>query len=288
MPESIDHRFFVEVFRVRPLLAPTLLRLTGTSVPDGRAEVTSSDLSQFAPIDYRADTMILLRAADGKAIHAVVVEVQTTVDKDKEFTWPVYLTVARATHRCPITLLVIATEHAVASWARKPIFVGGGFNFTPRVLTPEEMPETVDEETAREIPELLVLAAIAHPSEPLVLKAYAAICTLPEEPSKLYLDKLQLSLPEALQELLMDLKNYEYQSDFARRYIAQGREEGREEGRVALLRDLLVVKFGPLPEGIESRLHECDAAQHRAILERALSATSLEDALADLEAGESR
>lgn len=94
----------------------------------------------------------------------------------------------------------------------------------------------------------------------------------------------------------MDMKNYEYQSDFARKYISQGREEGREEGRevgreegrVAMLRDLLAAKFGAIPESLVSRLRECDAARQRAIIERTLSATSLDDVIAVLEPETSR
>ncbi len=285
MSATLDHDFFVYLFRERPQLATELLRRIGHSIPGEQAELASIDLSQVAPIEYRADAMIVLRAASGIPTYAIVVEVQTTIDRRKEYTWPVYLTVARANLRCPVTLLVIATELAVAQWARRPTYLGGGFNFTPNVLTLDDVPDAVDEDTARRIPELLLLAAIAHPSERLVLAAYEAIRSLHEEVSKVYLDKLQLSLPEALQELLMDMKNYEYQSDFARKYISQGREEGREEGRVAMLRDLLAAKFGPLPESVEVQLRECGAARHRAIIERTLTATSLDEVLALLASG---
>jgi hypothetical protein len=38
--------------------------------------------------------------------------------------------------------------------------------------------------------------------------------------------------------------NYEYQSDFARKYFAEGKAEGQVEGRAGLLLKLLQLKFG--------------------------------------------
>jgi predicted transposase/invertase (TIGR01784 family) len=49
-----------------------------------------------------------------------------------------------------------------------------------------------------------------------------------------YFDLLLASLGEATRlavEELMDQGRYEFQSDYARRYIGIGREEGRDEGR---------------------------------------------------------
>jgi len=57
---------------------------------------------------------------------------------------------------------------------------------------------------------------------------------LEPERVRLYVDLALSSLNEVAREALEALMrngNYEYQSDFARRYVAQGREEGRQEGR---------------------------------------------------------
>jgi len=35
------------------------------------------------------------------------------------------------------------------------------------------------------------------------------------------------------------MKGYEYQSDFAKKYVAQGRDQGRQEGERAILLRLL-------------------------------------------------
>ncbi|MDI1437268.1 hypothetical protein [Polyangium sorediatum] len=51
----------------------------------------------------------------------------------------------------------------------------------------------------------------------------------------LYMDLVLLSLNAATRsalEAVMSIKNYEYQSEFARTYFQQGLEQGRVEGRV--------------------------------------------------------
>jgi hypothetical protein len=59
--------------------------------------------------------------------------------------------------------------------------------------------------------------------------ALAAARNLDDERSKLYADLVVASVDEAARailEVLMASGNYEYQSDFARRYVAQGKAEG--------------------------------------------------------------
>ena len=51
-----------------------------------------------------------------------------------------------------------------------------------------------------------------------------------------------LSAPEAL-EVAMNSLGYEYQGDFARRYIAQGRAEAFAEGQTGVLLGVLAYQF---------------------------------------------
>lgn len=70
----------------------------------------------------------------------------------------------------------------------------------------------------------------------------------------------------------MDLHNYTYQSDFAKKYVAEGYRE--------LLRDQLEQRFGELPDDIGAKLEEADASTIRAWGRRLLTATSLADVFA--------
>ena len=71
---------------------------------------------------------------------------------------------------------------------------------------------------------------------------------------------------------------FEYQSDFARRYYGQG----KAEGRVEIVLKLLALRFGPLSEAEQACIHRAQEAQLDAVVERALTAQTLEEALGSL------
>ncbi len=145
-----------------------------------------------------------------------------------------------------------------------------------------------------------MLSAMAHGQDPdiercvqVAIAAQLASLGLDEDRSKFYCDLIQHALSEAARRALqtMDLSKYEYQSEFARRYVAQGREEGREQGieqgleqglakgRVGLLARLLAHRFGPLPGVAHERLAAASIEELDAIGERLLTARSLPEAL---------
>lgn len=73
----------------------------------------------------------------------------------------------------------------------------------------------------------------------------------------------------------MDPAKYEYQSDFARRYVA----EGEAEGRAALVTRQLALRFGPLAQEVETRIAEASIEELEEIGERLLTAQTLDEAL---------
>jgi hypothetical protein len=101
----------------------------------------------------------------------------------------------------------------------------------------------------------------------------------------LYVDLVLASLSSAARQELqtMDPAKYEYQSEFARRYIALGRAEGEAagsaRGRAALLTRQLSLRFGPLPADAQTRIATASVEELDAIGERLLSAQTLPEAL---------
>ena len=81
----------------------------------------------------------------------------------------------------------------------------------------------------------------------------------------------------------MDPAKYEYQSEFARRYVAQGKLEGKVEGklegRAELITRQLTLRFGPLPEAALARIAAAGIDELDAIGERVLTAATLVEAL---------
>ena len=70
---------------------------------------------------------------------------------------------------------------------------------------------------------------------------------------------------------MMDPAKYQYQSEFAKRYVAQGRAD-------IVLRQLAVL-FGPLPADVAARVSASSSDDLDAIGERLLTAESLDEAL---------
>ncbi|HWK75922.1 MAG TPA: DUF4351 domain-containing protein [Povalibacter sp.] len=104
---------------------------------------------------------------------------------------------------------------------------------------------------------------------------------LDEERSRLYFDLILNSLSEAARRALrnMDPAKYEYQSDFARKYVAQGRAEGRAEGRASLIIRQPGRRFGPLQDEVCGHIASASIEELDAIGERLLTAHTLQEAL---------
>ncbi len=110
-----------------------------------------------------------------------------------------------------------------------------------------------------------------------------------EDRSRLYFDLVLSSLSEAARRALqtMDPAKYEYQSDFAKRYVAQGIAQGinqgitqgNVEGRAALVIRLLTLRFGPLADDVRSRITGASIEELDAVGERLLTAKTLQEAL---------
>ena len=235
---SMAPEILVDLFKNRPSLAAEILvEVLGVSLPDyTEARIASADLTEIRPAEYRADAVVVLLHG-GSPVRVVIVEVQLAVDPQKRFSWPAYAVVSRAVHGCPVALLVVAPDPIVAEWCAEPIEIGiPGFVLHPPVLRRTAIPVVTDPGEAARRPELGVLSAMAHgeteEGATIAAAVLPAIRGLDDDRSRFYHDLVYNSLNEASRHALEAMmKGYEYQSDFAKKYVAQGRAEGRAEGR---------------------------------------------------------
>jgi len=292
------HEALLQLFRNRPELAPELLHdALGVTLPKHTdVRIESADLSETSPTEYRADLVVLLRA--DKPVLGIIVEVQLRSNRRKPFAWPAYVAGLRARIECPVCLLVVTQSETVARWAARPIELGGGNRFVPLVLGPSGVPVVDDAKRAKADPELAVLSAMAHgrdrnPDRALrvAIAAMGASAGLDPERSRLYFDLVAASLSEAARKALhaMDPAKYEFQSEFARRYIAlgkaegeakgkaEGKAEGEARGKADLLARLLTRRFGRLPAAVRDRLDAAVPEQLDRWAERLLDATHLDE-----------
>jgi hypothetical protein len=227
-----------------------------------RVSVGDASLTEVVPTEYRADLVLLLQGeSPGEPRAAIVVEAQLGRDADKRWSWPVYLAGLRARLRCGVALLVVTADASVAAWASTPIVTGHpGWTLTPLVLGPAAVPVIRDDAVASRSPELAVLSVMTHGHDPDALAiaqaALLAVRSLEDERAKLYADLVLLSVGEAARailEALMASGTYEYQSDFARRYVAQGEARGRAH---ALL-TVLAARGIEVTDAARTRIAEC-------------------------------
>jgi hypothetical protein len=281
------HEIAADLFKNRPSLAAELLdEALGIELPPyTEAHLASIDLTEIQPAEYRADVVIVLR--DGKApVRVIVVEVQLTKDARKRFSWPAYVTVSRAIHSCPADLLVIALDPVVAAWCAEPIAIGApGFVLSPSVLHRAAIPVITDPEEAARRPELGVLSAMAHgeteQGAAIAAAVLPAIRGLDDERSRFYHDLIYNSLNEAARRALEEtMKGYTYQSDFAKRYVAEGLAMGRDQGLAEGLLTVLQVRGIAVPEAVRTRiLAEKAPEQLKRWLEKAVVASSISEVI---------
>lgn len=250
-----------------------------------QARVDPGECTDLTPTEYRADAVVALTAEQGPVL-AVVVEVQLGRDGDKRWSWPVYLTTLRARLRCPTVLLVICVEVTTAAWCAAPIELGHpGARLTPLVLGPDRVPIVTELDDAGRVPELAVLSAMAHgphPDRTGVLHALlGALAAVDEQRATLYSDVVLAALPVAARrylEALMSARTHEYQSEFVRRYVFQGRAEGKAEGEAIAVLSVLDARGIDVPDDARTRITGCaDLDQLDAWVRRAATADSIHD-----------
>lgn len=285
MPK-ITHEALVTLLRNAPTLLVELI--CPESHLDARSiHIAHDDFVDLNLAEYRADDVILI--GDPAAPRAVlVIEVQTLIDAAKRHTWPLYLAGAFARHRCDADLVVVTLDRDIAAWAARPILtgaLGGGLALTPLVVGPDRIPRITDPDHARRVPELAVLSALAHAgepdAEPIALAALTALADLDNDRETFYADLVLHRLGPAARtilEKLMTTPNYQYQSDFARKYFSEGKAEGKAEGEARLLLRLIDRKGIAISAHDRERVLACtDTAQIEAWADRAFDATSRDD-----------
>ena len=243
----------------------------------------STDLTDLAPAEYRADLVVLL--VDGTPVLGIVVEVQLRRDDRKRFTWPVYVAGLRARLECPACVLVVTSSDAVADWCRMPIDLGPGGALSPLVVGPASVPVFDDANVAERDPELAVLSVLAHGHEPhaeaIGRAALLATLRLSDERQLLYSDLVFAALSQAARAALEDLMaggTYEFQSEFAKKHQAKGRADGEAQGFAKAVLEILEARGFSISDEVRAGVLACtDSAQLAAWVRKAVAVASVDE-----------
>ncbi|WP_436526915.1 hypothetical protein [Actinoplanes sp. HUAS TT8] len=284
---SLLRETLIEMFRDRPAFAADLLdQALHIDVPTfDEARLSSGDLTDVAPTEYRADAVVTLDQA-GAPVFAVIVEVQLSADRRKRFTWPAYVATLYARLRCPVALLVLCSEKAHAVWASVPIAIGPpGSTVTPVVLGPQQVPVVTEPDVACRQPEMAVLSTLAHAAGPdataLFEALFTALDTINPDRAALYTDLMLAVLPQAARESLeefMTTMSHRYQSDYFRRLYSEGEAHGKAEGKAEAVLAILEARGIETPQLFREKLIACtDQDRLASLIQQAATADELDD-----------
>jgi len=270
---SYVHELLVQLVRERIELLLWMLRhVAGLPIPEGATcRVVSPDLSAPQPVELRADLVVEI-CKDGRPVLVVIIEVQLQRDDRKWWTWPQYLTTARAESQCDALVLVVCADRAVARWAAEAIPLGPGSMMRPAVVGPDAVPIVTDPEQAASQIGLAVLSAVAHENEEGGARLFATVVGalqdprlgIDEEHRRAYTALMVAALSEATQrevETMMERGEIPYLNDFTRRFYEEGRAEGRRD-TLRRLREALVRTIAErgwsLDASARARIAQCD------------------------------
>ncbi|GAA0944265.1 hypothetical protein [Virgisporangium aurantiacum] len=296
MPVSFEHEALIDLIRQRPeSVADLLRRQFDVKVPDfRRAVLLPADLTNVMPTEYRADAVIAFEDPDPdveEPVYAVVVEVQLRPLARKKYVWPVYVATVHARLECPVSILVICPDLAVAKWAAIPISTGEpGLLLELVALGPDQVPVVATEDDVVDCRELAVLSALAHGGEHPGLVLPVLVASLERfnpEDAQVYLQLVAQALPVAARNLLEEMMGTVQVSDieFAKtvlpRTYARLMAEGQAEGEIQAILAVLKARNVEVPEFLRTRISTCtDLEQLEIWIARAATATTIDELFA--------
>lgn len=291
---GISHQVLASLFRDSPALGLHLFQQAAkTPLPPGvRARLHAAQFTDVQPPEYSADAAYLIEDEAGTVRDAVITEIQLARDQDKHASWLQYTATMHRQLRIPVTVMVFAMSEEVARWCAQPHdYDRAGNTFQPLVIGPSGIPWITDLEQAQAHPELAALSALTHASEPggeaTALTALLACASSRNPRATQYADAILMSVNESARPALLEYLNMhhpEYQSEFARKYVEEGRkdglEQGRKEGQQKQLARQLRLRFGELPDWALQRLEAGGDADLARWSERVITAPTLDEVFA--------
>ncbi|MFE1595806.1 hypothetical protein [Nocardia sp. NPDC058705] len=252
-------------------------------------EQVSVDLTETAPVERRADTILDITTVDDRFL--MVVEAQSAADTSRPEAWSYYVTFLRNKYKLPVILVVICHDRATAQWATAPMKLGHTFWTTitlhPLVLGPHNVPAIIDPAAVVQDLPLAALSAVTHAREPEIGAILGAIVAGirrlgGNETTEFYVELIEqgISHTDAAEtwrkHMATDLSFF--RSESAQKLRAQGRVEGRAEDVLMILRHRGVL----VTEDAADRIRSCpDELQLATWLRRSLDVSSVEELLSE-------
>ncbi|WP_155054818.1 RpnC/YadD family protein [Streptomyces blattellae] len=283
---SSSHEAMHRIFQKDPaLLTNALQEVLRVPFPEPHDFAAMNiDLTEIEPVERRVDT--LLRAETDEGTYLLIVESQGKPNKKKRGSWPYYLSYLYEKYHWEPVLIVVTQSSATARWAAQPIHLGMGgcpsLTVRPLVLGPDNVPLIADVDEAVANPSLAVLSAMTHgrgPQAPAILESLVAALRKVEPDTAAafaqFVDSC-LADPQVKQMWrdLMTTMHYFYRHPLAEEI----REQGRVEGRIEAILNILEWRGIPVSDAVRSRVGTCtDQGLLTLWARRAMDVESAED-----------
>jgi hypothetical protein len=238
-------------------------------------------------MDLRIDAVVVVSdPVTRDPVLVIIIEPQGRSKRDKAFTWPVYITLARKAVNCEnAVLIVVCPDPAEAEKCRKVIPTGHpGFDLQPIVIDPDHAPSS---EGAS--PYLLLflacLPALDIETEAGARQVLNAIrdTGASEDERKVLTTIILVRASETARRLLEGLMTtMEWKSDFVESFVEQGLEQGHlQTKREDLLKVLDLRGLRPTEEQRAQVNASTDLARLDRWFERSLTAETATDIFTD-------
>ncbi len=242
------------------------------------------DLTETAPVERRADTVLDITTVDDRFL--MVVEAQSAPDDSRPDAWSYYVTFLRNKYRLPVILVVVCHDHSTARWADAPMAIGHTswttITLHPLVLGPHNVPAITDPAVVAQDLPLAALSAVTHARENDIGAILEAIVTAlrrmdGNEATEFYVELIEqgISHTEAAETwrkyMTADLSFFRSES------AQKLREQGRAEGRMQDLLMILQHRGVAVSDVAADRIRACDdEAQLTTWLRRSLDVSSVD------------
>jgi hypothetical protein len=276
---SVERDLLTDLLRENPHLVVELAR---RRLPIAQPHAIE-DVTSLAPPGHRADLALALRNADGVVTDGLVVVVALAQDPEADLVWPVYQTYMFARLQCLTTLVVIALDEAVATWAATPIELRDGRSVIhPFVIGPSSFP-SFDIEQARRQPELALLSTLARRGDAtgaaLARTLLAALDDIEEVRARRYADILLRCLGDDARRVL-GLETAGFRSEVLRGIAVQSRRRGEAIGLGRALLIVLEARGLAVSEDQRATVLACgDRGRLAAWLERVIEVVDVDELL---------
>ncbi|MEV5414224.1 hypothetical protein AB0K60_35985 [Thermopolyspora sp. NPDC052614] len=288
---AILHDTLAKLLREHPELAIDVLRnRLGVDIPRGLSvQVAPVELNDRPSRPLHPDLVLTVGPRQNPVL-AIIIEVQNGPMSEKRAMLPRYAAALWLRLDCPVIVLVICPDAAVAAEAAEPIPTTlATYTLTPEVLGPREIPVITDATEMKVNPLLSLMSVALYGRNRSVAQAFVeAAQTKADGDIPYYYEYGYCMSSSEIRNLLEEIMatTWPVYSPYAKKHYGEGREDGRAEGlaegEAKAVLTVLEARGFAVTEAVRARVLDCtDVALLEELVRRSATVTTPEDLFGD-------